>query len=216
MNKEGLNKEGTTYTIVFVFIVSFAFVFLLSLTNQATIERVELNEIVTKQQAVLAALGIEASGPDDVQKEYARLGADEDLGLYASVVGGEMIWATDFTGPGLWGTIEGILAVTSDLKSLVGIEIVSDNETPGLGGRINEPWFKDQFRGESVDAGTITVTQTPGEGDPDKSNSIIDGVTGATRTSDSIEAIVNNMMERLSDPAVQNRLRELEDEGGDA
>ena len=29
-----MNKEGTTYTIIFIFIVSFAFVFLLSMTNQ--------------------------------------------------------------------------------------------------------------------------------------------------------------------------------------
>ena len=127
-----------------------------------------------------------------------------------------MVYATDFAGPGLWGTIEGVIAVSSDLKTLVGIEIVSDNETPGLGARINEPWFKNQFRGESISSGTIAVTQTPGDGDLDKSNSIIDGVTGATRTSDSIEAIVNRVMERLADKDVRDRLQELENQGGNA
>lgn len=211
-----MNKEGTTYTIVFVFIVSFAFVFLLSLTNQATVKQVELNQIVAKQQAVLAAFGIEAADPNDIQEKYGRVGADEEAGLYASSVAGQMVYATDFAGPGLWGTIEGVIAVSSDLKTLVGIEFVSDNETPGLGGRINDPWFKDQFRGESVASGKVRVTQTDGEGDPDKANGIIDGVTGATRTSDSIEAIVNRMMERLADQGVQDRLRELETQGGNA
>ena len=52
-----MNKEGTIYTVVFVFIVSFAFVFLLSLTNQATIEQVELNQEIAREGAVLSALG---------------------------------------------------------------------------------------------------------------------------------------------------------------
>ena len=41
--------------------------FLLSLTNQATIEQVELNQTVAKQLAVLAAMGIEADGTDEKQ-----------------------------------------------------------------------------------------------------------------------------------------------------
>ena len=192
-----MNKEGTLYTIIFVFIVSFAFVFLLSLTNQATIGRVELNQELARQRAVLTALGIEAEGAEEIQEEYATVAADAEAGLYAARVDGRVVYARRFAGAGLWGTIEGVLAVTADLSEIVGIEIVSDNETPGLGGRINEPWFKEQFRGERIDGGGIVIGQTDGEGDPDRSNSLVDGITGATRTSDAMESIVNGELETL-------------------
>ena len=207
-----MNKEGTIYTIIFVFIVSFAFVFLLSLTNQATVERVDLNREIVRQRAVLSAMRIQAEGTDDIQEKYDAVAADAESGLYVATVGGQTVYATQFAGPGLWGTIEGVLAVTADLGEIVGIEILGDNETPGLGGRINEAWFKDQFRGEQVGAGGIVVT--PIDGDPDRSNGMVDAVTGATRTSDSMEAIVNRELERLRGEGIRQILKALESAGG--
>ena len=211
-----MNKEGTIYTVVFVFLVSFAFVFLLSLTNQATIERVELNQEIVRQGAILSALGIEAEGTEEIQEKYLTVAADPDAGLYVATVNGHLVYGTEFAGPGLWGTIVGVLAVTADLSEIVGIEIVSDNETPGLGGRINEPWFKDQFRGELVDDEGIDVLPIAGDGDPDRANGLIDGVTGATRTSDSMEAIVNRELQRLRTTEIRQLLRSLESQGGNA
>jgi Na+-transporting NADH:ubiquinone oxidoreductase subunit C len=209
-----MKKEGTIYTIIFIFIVSVAFVFLLSLTNVATIERVELNEELARQTAVLTAMGIEAESADEIQERYADIAADQDAVYYAGYVDGELVYARQFAGPGLWGTISGVLAVNGDITEIVGLEIVSDNETPGLGGRINEPWFKDQFRGERVGAGTIEVGQTPGEGDSDTSNGVVDGVTGATRTSDSMEAIVNRELETMRSPEATRIFSELNPQGG--
>jgi Na+-transporting NADH:ubiquinone oxidoreductase subunit C len=209
-----LNKEGTIYTIIFIFIVSFAFVFLLSLTNQATLERVELNEEITRQTAILSAMGIEAGDSDEVQSKYRTVAADPAAGLYVATVNGQTVYGKQFAGAGLWGTIAGVLAVNADLSEIVGIEILSDNETPGLGGRINEAWFKDQFRGERVTAAGIEVTQTAGDGDTNPANGLIDGVTGATRTSDSMETIVNRELQALRSSEIQQILRTLESEGG--
>ncbi len=161
-------------------------------------------------------MGIEAEGSEEIQEKYDTVAADPDAGLYVATVNGQLVYGTQFAGPGLWGTIEGVIAVTADLREIVGIEIVSDNETPGLGGRINEPWFKDQFRGERVTAGGIDVTQIAGDGDPDRVNGLIDGVTGATRTSDSMEAIVNRELQRLQNAEIQQILRSLESQGGNA
>jgi Na+-transporting NADH:ubiquinone oxidoreductase subunit C len=210
-----MNRDGTIYTVIFIFIVSFAFVFLLSLTNGVTAERVELNREVTRQGAVLSAMGIEASGADEIQTRYQLVRADLDAGLYVAAVGDETVYGLQVDGPGLWGTIEGILAVTSDLSEIVGIEILSDNETPGLGGRINEDWFKEQFRGEAVSAGSFRVVDVDGEGDTDAGNNQVDAVTGATRTSDSIEAIVNRALETLREPGVREILSRLESGGAD-
>ena len=209
-----MNKEGTTYTIIFVFIVSFAFVFLLSMTNQVTIERVQLNQELARQQAILSAMGIDAAGADEIQEEFAGIAGDAESGLYVGSVDGRTVYAKEFAGAGLWGTISGVLAVTSDFEEIVGIEIVEDNETPGLGGRINEPWFKSQFEGEQVPQDGIEVRALEGDGDPDKDNGVIDGITGATRTSDSMETIVNNQLEQLQSDEVRQQLDEIA--GGNA
>jgi len=45
-------------------------------------------------------------------------------------------------GKGLWGSIEAFVAVSSDLKKMVGIDFTKQVETPGLGARITEQEFK--------------------------------------------------------------------------
>ncbi|MFW5716242.1 MAG: FMN-binding protein [Spirochaetota bacterium] len=211
-----MNKEGTGYTIAFVFIVSFAFVFLLSMTNQVTIERVRLNQEISRQGAILSAMSIEATGIEEIQSEYERVTGDRDDGLYVARVDGETVYAKEFAGAGLWGTISGVIAVTADFDRIVGLEIVEDNETPGLGGRINEPWFKNQFEGERIPQDGIDVEAVEGEGDPNPDNGVVDGITGATRTSDAMEAIVNNQLEELRSQDVRDRLQELAASGGNA
>ena len=192
-----MNKEGTIYTVVFVFIASFLFVFLLSLANQATISRVEQNAQLARQRAILSAFGISATSDSEVEAAYSRITYSSDTQSYTTLVNGQPAIATEFAGPGLWGTIEGVLAVTASVTQILGLEIVSDNETPGLGARINEPWFKDQFRGERVYEDGIRVEVMDGDGDPNNLNGLIDAVTGATRSSESIQAIVNGAIFRL-------------------
>jgi Na+-transporting NADH:ubiquinone oxidoreductase subunit C len=211
-----MNKEGTGYTIVFIFIVSFAFVFLLSMTNQITIEQVELNQELARQRAVLTAMGVEATGTEEIQNEFAKVSGDDESGLYAGNIDGRLVYAKRFAGAGLWGTINGVIAVTADLTEIVGLEIVEDNETPGLGGRINESWFKDQFRGERIREAGIEVRALEGDGDPQKDNGLVDGVTGATRTSESMESIVNTQLQQLRSSDVQRMLEELASSGGNA
>lgn len=209
-----MNKQGTFYTIIFIFIVSFAFVFLLSMTNQVTVEQVELNQELARRQAILNAMGIEAVTQQEIQEEFEQITGDSEQGLYVATIDGERVYATSFAGAGLWGTISGFLAVSADFNTIVGIEIVDDNETPGLGGRINEEWFKQQFVGEDISGGRLEVTMLEGDGDPNKDNGLVDGVTGATRTSDSIESIVNNQLSRLQSSAVQQELETLQSGGG--
>jgi Na+-transporting NADH:ubiquinone oxidoreductase subunit C len=210
-----MNKQSTVYTIIFIFIVSFVFVFLLSMTNQVTIEQVQLNQELARKRAVLTAMGIEAKAEEQILEEFEQIREDVSEGLYVATIDGRKVYASSFAGAGLWGTISGILAVNDDFTEIVGLEIVDDNETPGLGGRINEEWFKQQFAGENIEAGGVEVRQLEGEGDEDKSNALVDAITGATRTSESVETIVNNELQYLQSDEVRNRLQELSTEGGE-
>jgi Na+-transporting NADH:ubiquinone oxidoreductase subunit C len=207
-----MNKNSMGYTIVFIFIVSFAFVFLLSLTNMVTIDQIEANQELARKQAVLTAMGIEYRGEADVRDKYEQIRGNVEEGLYVYESPDRTVWAKRFVGAGLWGSIQGVLAVTSDLERIVGIEIVDQNETPGLGGRITEPWFKEQFRNEKIPADAFEVTEGDGDDNPD--NGEVDGITGATRTSDSIEKIVRDEIDALQAEETQERFREIESEGG--
>ena len=112
-------------------------------------------------------------------------------------VDGEEILVSKFSGKAIWGTVNGIIAMDKDLKTIKGIDIISHNETPGLGGRIEEEWFLNQFKGETINGSNINVIQGSGDGNYDSADGIIDGIVGATRTSHSIEVMINQKIKSL-------------------
>ena len=194
-----MKKNGLIYTVLFTFITAFFFVFFLSLANGATSARVEENKKNAVQAAVLSALGILPSEESLISSEYAirfdEIPASGDL--MKTDLNGRPVFVKYYSGPGLWGTISGILAVDTDLETIRGLEIISHNETPGLGGRIDEDWFKEQFRNEKVNEGRITVRKGSGNKDTDSANGMVDGITGASQTSQSVEKIINSQLEIL-------------------
>ena len=71
---------------------------------------------------------------------------------------------------GYAGNIEIMVGVKPD-GTVNGIEILSQAETPGLGARITEPKFKDQFRGKNLQNADWKVKKDGGD---------FDQITGAT------------------------------------
>ncbi|MFW6214659.1 MAG: FMN-binding protein [Alkalispirochaetaceae bacterium] len=192
-----MNKQSIGYTIFFTFLVTFVFVLLLSLTNQATVDMIERNQQLDRQRAILTAMGLDVADPNEISERYDEVETVEDNGmtLYETTIDGRQVYAKEFSGSGLWGTINGVLGVTGDLSRTTGLAIISHNETPGLGGRITEDWFQRQLEGEQIPEETLRVTS--GEGDYDYDNGEIDGITGATRTSESMEVILNRELDTL-------------------
>lgn len=185
-----MKKDGLIYTFIFVVLFAFLFVFLLSLANSATAEQVKLNEEEKEYKALFAVLGLADS--NSARKELFPEGLPEyPLNLEND---GRSIWINRFSGKGLWGTINGILAIDSDSSRIAGLALLSHSETPGLGGRIDEPWFKTQFSGEKIGSVGIRLKKGTGTGDPDPDNSEVDAVTGASLTSAAVEVIVNDQI----------------------
>lgn len=196
-----MKKDGILYTVVFSFIVTFIFVFLLALANESTSGIVQRNQELARQKAILSAMGIPFRTDSEVNTLYKGIEVlDKDgVRLFKSTQEGKTIYAKEFSGSGLWGTITGILSVDESVSQIVGIQIVTHNETPGLGGRIADPWFKEQFRGLKVKNGKITVTfgTEAGSGKANKEEGIADGITGASRTSQSMDTILNGELVAL-------------------
>lgn len=196
-----MNRQGLIYTVVFSFLVTFVFVLVLAVANEGTAEQVRLVQQTREAVAILSAFNIDFTEDnaleiyeEDLQREEL---SDGTILFRYTGPDGEVV-GKRFTGSGLWGEIQGVLAVRADFSQIVGLQIVSHNETPGLGGRIDETWFTEQFRGERIPEDlAITRTPNPGDGDEDNSNGMFDAVTGASRTSDAIEQIVTEELQTL-------------------
>ncbi len=196
-----MKRDGLVYTVIFSFITAFAFVFILSLAYGATKGKVEENARITGEKAYLAAAGFEVSAsmtPSEIDSMFREKfpGFKEDAPYSETAKDGKQIIVSPFSGNGLWGTISGVIGVSRDVKRMVGISIISHNETPGLGGRIEEKWFLDQFKGEDISGG-IKIRRGGGEGDKDLDNGAVDGITGASRTSSALEVIINKKIDML-------------------
>ncbi|MBE0618532.1 MAG: FMN-binding protein, partial [Proteobacteria bacterium] len=80
---------------------------------------------------------------------------------------------------------------------ILGLSFTKHQETPGLGGRITEPWFRDQFQGKPV--------RPPPEGGPPlqfvyrqpRSPREVEAITGATQTSTRLGVFLNGFLRSL-------------------
>ncbi len=193
-----MKRDGVVYTVLFSFIVAFVFVFFLSLAYGATKGKVEENKRIIEAKAYLSAAGISVADPKKIEEVFKKYFPrfNSRAPYNETVVKGKTVIVSPFHGNGLWGVIRGVIGVTKDVKRMVGLSIISHNETPGLGGRIDEKWFQDQFRGENISKG-IEVLHGGGTGDSDPDNGEVDGITGASRTSSAMEVIINNKINIL-------------------
>ena len=98
-----------------------------------------------------------------------------------------------FRGAGYQGPIQGMIAMHGDMNTIAGLAITEEVETPGLGGRIEEPAWQTQFAGVKVrDAnGTLRFAVQHGKA---ASEYEVDGITGATRTSNAMSNIIRFWM----------------------
>jgi Na+-transporting NADH:ubiquinone oxidoreductase subunit C len=90
---------------------------------------------------------------------------------------------------GLWGKIHGYMAIENDGKTVAGFSVYSHNETPGLGGEIEKPWFQKNFVGKKiVDENGDFVSVGIAKGKvadviaSERQPNYVDGISGASLT----------------------------------
>jgi Na+-transporting NADH:ubiquinone oxidoreductase subunit C len=109
------------------------------------------------------------------------------------------LYAVEFSGPGLWGPIEGLLCLKSDLKTVYDISFYKQEETPGLGAEIAGLDFRGQFRDKTiVDPFGKPAIRVRKHGAVLGKNEV-DGISGATLTCDKVDAMINAVSKRIED-----------------
>ena len=182
-------------TIGFMFVVTLVFIAALSVVYLLTRDTIRANETRFLKRAVLAAAGVplgeDPTQVDRIFEERVREKTAPSGTVYYEILaegGSEPAgYVLISTGPGLWGKIVATVGIGADLQTLTGLEFIEQQETPGLGARISEPWFISQFAGKRGPFRTVPEGEQAGEQE-------FQAVTGATITSNAVLRIVNGSL----------------------
>ncbi len=177
--------------IVFVLVLGSILTAALVAVNYVTTPVIEKNEEIATKSSILRALNIHFD-PESVEETFAGNVEVRRRGGTTYYITKKDDIALPYAGSGLWGPIEGIIAVQPDLEHLKGITIIRQEETPGLGSRITEADYLAQFQGKRFTEGLETVQ--PGRSSRDNQ---IDSITGATMTSEAFISIINENLREV-------------------
>ena len=188
-------------SVLYMFVATLIFTSLVSGVRMVNEERIRTNEKVRLEKVILDVLdipvGADASNDDLVKLFASRVETKlvDDRTVYVAydpLTKKPVRYGVEISGPGFWGPISAIVATDKDFEHILEIEFYRHQETPGLGGRISEQWFTDQFAG-------LPISDEPGRENffsitppaPGKPPGEIDAITGATQTSRAVETFLN-------------------------
>jgi Na+-transporting NADH:ubiquinone oxidoreductase subunit C len=193
------------YSVLFMFLITLVFASGVTLVQRAHNNKITANKEAKLQKVILEVLNIPvapAVGNDDLAllfENNIKISRLSDRALYTAFEQDDQpprAYAFRVSGPGFWGPISAMVAVDATASTIINIDFYQHRETPGLGGRITEPWFKKQFADLVLDSGarpyfTLTpaaLRKRPGE---------LDAITGATQTSRAIDAFLNRELNNI-------------------
>lgn len=202
------------YTLVFTLIVTAIFAGAVSSLSASLKARTRANSERARQRVLLELLGLVEPGDVLAQQRGAALfgervlvvpsGGREPAGSTGPLECYRLKSADDrrvvfpIGGRGFWGPIRGFVAVDEEKCTIEGIRFTQHEETPGLGGRISETWFGEQFVGKCYETaladGRRIRVMCDGVRDPTRD---VDAITGATGTSRGVEVLLNASIERF-------------------
>lgn len=193
------------FSVVYMFLITLVFTSVVSGVKYFSEERIQRNEKLKVQKIILEVLGIASAmnGSDqEVVRTFNKRIRTQQVGGRSVYAGygpdGDTIQGYAFRvgGSGFWGPITGMAAVDPDVRNLIGLKFYKHSETPGLGARITEQWFQEQFEGLSlqVPTGRQEIFRLVPEGTGKKPYEL-DAITGATGTSRAVQAFLNKELD---------------------
>jgi len=215
-----LSVDSPPYVVGYAALISAAFTAAVMAVHVATAAKIRRNEQLREQRALVKVFGlgdVEQMASEDIADLKQRR-IDGAMTVRDPVTGGTFqvfraytkdgapgTWQEDdlfavgfrIRGRGFWAPITGLMALRPDLDEVIGVVFLDHGETPGLGGRITEDWFQDQFRGlnvapppEGAEFVYVEREKPRSEKDP-RYGRAVDAITGATQTSMAVGRLIN-------------------------
>jgi len=212
-----MNTNGNVYTFCYAAVMVIIVAFLLAFVASALKETQEANVANDTKGQILSALGYDKDAIDvaavfaekvqdnvftregfkayegNFNTTYGSLIKSGELHVFTGMTaGGEEAYVIPVVGRGLWGGLWGYIAINKAKDKVLGTYFYHESETAGLGARISEKWFQDQFIGKPIFGEDGTVALTVVKAGAAQSENEVDGVTGATLTSNGVAAMVKD------------------------
>ena len=193
-----MNKKSPAYVLSFMAAICVVFGTGISVVNYATQGLLARNAAMHRNRVLCRAFQLDVAGSSAEAYQQAvdaalRTSAVAGRTVYECVAPGKESVGFVAGGMGFWDRIDVVLALTPDLHTILNVQVLDQKETPGLGARIEEAWFTDQFKGLSVAweapaESRILVGANPA---PNAANEV-DAITGATQTSMALMRFLND------------------------
>lgn len=172
-----MNRNGNAYTLAYALVLAAIVAGVLSWVSTTLAPRQKANADAARDAAIRSAACLPEAAVE-------RIDAD-GLTVYLCISGEDTVKVLPCSGSGLWGPIWGYIALEPDMSGVRGAAFDHKSETPGLGAEISGAKFGARFAGKPIDKDNIFRTE-------------VDGISGATETSRSLETMVRGCIETYS------------------
>ena len=195
-----LNTNSNAYIIIYSAILVVIVAFLLAFVYQALKPMQDANVALDIKKQILYSLNIRNLDGAEAEAKYsAVVKAEKEVEgqkVYECDVDGQHVVVASLKGMGLWGGISGYLAIKDD-GTVYGAYFNHESETAGLGAEIKDSQaWQEKFIGKKIfDAdGNVVLSVVKKVEQPE---SQVDCVTGATLTSNGVDAMLKDCLKNM-------------------
>lgn len=188
-------KKSPYFAVIYMFIVTAVFSSILIGFSRLTREKVQANEMLAFERAVLEVFPeIKPDSNKEVHEIFTEQFVKKDeLGALLYYKNHQLAgYAVAVEGKGFWASIKGIVGLEKDQQTITGVSFYDQSETPGLGARIVEPEFCEQFVGKNIHSGEKPISFKSESAGEDLKDNQVHSITGATQTCVRLEKLIND------------------------
>ncbi len=206
-----LNTNSNAYIIIYSAIMVVIVAFLLAFVYQALKPMQDANVALDVKKQILYSLNIRNLDGAEAEAKYAEVvKAEKEDGengqkVYECQIDGKQIVVVSLKGMGLWGGISGYLAV-DEAGKVYGAYFNHEGETAGLGAEIKDSQeWQEKFIGKQIwdEQGNVVLSVVKKVDNPDTQ---VDCVTGATLTSNGVDAMLKDGLKDFQTYAIGRML----------
>ena len=195
-----LNTNNNAYIIIYSTVLVVIVAFLLAFVYQALKPMQDANVALDVKKQILNSLNLRNLDGAEAEAKYAEVVKEEKeidgQKVYECQIDGQDILVANLKGMGLWGGISGYLAIDKEGK-VFGAYFNHESETAGLGAEIKDSQeWQEKFIGKKIwdEQGNVVLSVVKKVENP---ASQVDCVTGATLTSNGVDAMLKDGLKNL-------------------
>ena len=203
-----LNTNSNSYIIIYSAVLVVIVAFLLAFVYQALKPMQDANVALYVKKQILYSLNIRNLDGAEAEAKYAEVvKAEADMDgrkYYMCNIDGENVMVVALKGMGLWGGISGYIALHNRQQPTVyGVYFNHESETAGLGAEIKDSQaWQEKFIGKRVYDDNYDVVLSVVK-KVDDATTQVDCVTGATLTSNGVDAMLKDCLQDACSNAME-------------